>query len=43
MTKPENGLPALCTSMLPKAISVFPAPHSATTVTLVIRWPQLTA
>ena len=34
ITKPENGLPALCTSMLPSAIKVLPAPHSATTLAL---------
>ena len=34
MTKPVNGLPALCTNMLPRAMSVLPAPHSATTFAL---------
>ena len=34
MTKPEKGLPALCTNMLPSAISVLPAPHSAMTLAL---------
>ena len=34
MTKPENGRPALCTNMLPRAMRVLPAPHSATTFAL---------
>jgi hypothetical protein len=34
ITKPVNGMPALCTSMVPSAMSVFPAPHSATTLAL---------
>jgi hypothetical protein len=34
MTKPEKGLPALCTNILPNAMSVLPAPHSAMTFAL---------
>jgi hypothetical protein len=34
MTSPEKGLPALCTNMLPSAMRVLPAPHSAMTFAL---------